>query len=105
MIMGPLTKLDKQEAIGMLKLAKGDKDVMLTGKKQLITVASMPKWIGTAFMIIGGLATITVLLAVVGIPMLIFGWWIRRRGVSSIEAVESAYAELAAGMAETSPVV
>jgi hypothetical protein len=97
MFMGPLTTFDKQEALGLLKSgASRDKDVLLAQKAQLLTAARMPKWIGTIFMVAGGVATVTVLLAVIGIPMLIFGWWIRRRGVNSIAAVESAYAELVA---------
>ena len=99
MIMGPLTKLEKQEVIGMLKASGSrDKDVIATQKGQLLTLAKMPKWIGTVFMVGGGLASLTVILAVIGIPMVIFGWWIRRRGVSSVEAVEAGYAELLQGI-------
>lgn len=97
MIMGPLTKLEKQEVIGLFKASgSSDKDVLQAQKIQLLTVAKLPKWVGTVFMVAGGLATVTIVMAVIGVPMLIFGWWIRRRGVSSIEAVESAYAELRA---------
>ncbi len=95
MIFGPLTNIDKEEALGMLKLAEGDRNRAEAAKRQLLFVSQVPKWLGTLFMITGGIATITIIMAIFGIPMFFFGWWIRRRGVRSIAAVEAAYAELA----------
>jgi hypothetical protein len=44
-------------------------------------------------MVMGGLLTVTILGAFLGIPMLILGWWMRRRGVRNLETVEAGYAE------------
>jgi hypothetical protein len=44
-------------------------------------------------MVMGGLLTITILGAFIGIPLLILGWWMRRRGVRNLETVEAGYAE------------
>jgi len=44
-------------------------------------------------MVLGGLMTILILTAFIGIPLLILGWWMRRRGVSNVQVVEAAYAE------------
>jgi hypothetical protein len=41
----------------------------------------------------GALLTVTILGAFLGIPMLILGWWMRRRGVRNLETVEAGYAE------------
>lgn len=95
MILGPLTNFDKEEALGILKLAEGDRNRLEAGKRALLIASQFPKWGGTILMIGGVIATITVVMAIFGIPMFFFGWWIRRRGVRSIAAVEATYTELA----------
>ena len=50
----------------------------------------------------GALFTLTVILAWIGIPFVVFGWWLRRFGRRNIETVEAAYADfVAAGAATT----
>ena len=98
MIFGPLTNIDKQEALGILRLAGGDRNRAEVAKRGLLFASQFPKWLGTIFMIVGVIATVTVVGAPIGIPMFFFGWWIRRRGINSIAAVEAADAELAASL-------
>lgn len=98
--MGPLSKFDKQQAIGMLKANGGaqDKDILYSQKAQILSIAKLPKTLGTIGMVGGILCSLSVIGAILGIPMAIFGWWLRRRGVQNITVVEDAYAELAAAM-------
>ncbi len=64
----------------------------------LLKVPNFAKSNGTMCMAAGGLMTITIIMAIVGIPFLIFGWWMRRRAVSNIKTVEAVYAEYIAGL-------
>jgi hypothetical protein len=56
------------------------------------------KTYGTILMVCGGVLTITIIGAILGIPLLILGWFMRSRGVSNIATVEAAYAEYIAGL-------
>ena len=90
----PLFKLDRQSVIGFLKsTGTRDPDVLHTQKRSLVSAAKFPKLVGVYLMILGALMTAMILLAPIGIPVLIFGWWMRRRGVKNLEAVEEGYAE------------
>jgi hypothetical protein len=90
----PMLKLDKQQVIGYLKAAGSkDPDVLHTQKAHLVSLAKFPKLAGTYVMVVGGLCTILILLAFIGIPLLGFGWWMRSRGVKNLKAVEAGWAE------------
>jgi hypothetical protein len=96
----PLLRLDKQSALGFLKsIGTRDPDVLHTQRMKLVSAAKFPKLAGTYVMVIGGLCTVMILLAPIGIPLLIFGWWMRRRGVQNLEVVEEAWVEHAGGVA------
>ena len=90
----PLLKLDKPTVIGFFKAAGSrDPDVLHAQKSNLVTLAKFPKYVGTYVMVMGGLCTAMILLAFIGIPLLFFGWWMRRRGVSNLQIVEAGFAE------------
>ena len=96
----PLLRLDRQSAMGFLKSAgTRDPDVLHTQRMKLVSAAKFPKLAGTYVMVVGGLCTVLILLAPIGIPLLLFGWWMRRRGVRNLEAVEEAWAEYAGAAA------
>lgn len=85
----PFLKLDRQMVLGELKsIGSRDADVLHVRKAQILTVAKFPKHAGTYVMVVGALCTALILLAFIGIPLLILGWWMRRRGVQNVEAVE-----------------
>lgn len=89
-VYGPYTKFNKQEVIGLLKATGSkDKDVLYASKAGLLKVARQTRFNGTIFMVVGVVFTIVL----IGIPMLIGGWYLRRRGTSSIKAIEEAYRE------------
>lgn len=96
----PLLRLDKQSALGFLKSAgTRDPDVLHTQRMKLVSAAKFPKLAGTYVMVVGALCTVMVLLAPIGLPLLAFGWWMRRRGVRNLEAAEEAWAEYAGAVA------
>ncbi len=90
----PFLKLDKQMVIGELKsVGSRDPDVLHNTKSKIMTIAKFPKHAGTYVMVMGGLCTILILLAFIGIPLLILGWWMRKRGNQNIAAVEAGWNE------------
>lgn len=90
----PLLKLDKSQVIGYLKSAGSkDPDVLHTQKVHLLSLAKFPKLVGVYLMVVGALCTALILLAFIGIPLIIFGWWMRRRGVKNLEVVELGWTE------------
>lgn len=96
----PLLRLEKQTVIGFLKsTGTRDPDVLHTQRMKIVAAAKFPKLVGVYLMVVGGLCTVLILLAPIGIPMLGFGWWMRRRGVRNLEAVEEAWAEYAGATA------
>ena len=93
----PFTRLDKQSVIGTLKSSGSrDPDVLHAQKQQLIAPARHLKLLGYICLAAGAFFTVTVVLAIVGIPSMIFGWWVQRFGKRNIQTVEAAYAEFLA---------
>ena len=96
----PLLNLDRQAVIGFLKsTGTRDPDVLHTQRSKLLSAAKFPKLVGTYLMIVGGLCTLLILLAPIGIPMIGFGWWMRRRGVRNLAVVDEAWSEYAGAAA------
>ena len=97
----PFLKLDRQTVIGYFKSTGSlDPDVLHAQKAELMSAAKFPKIAGVYLMVLGGLMTILILTAFIGIPLLGLGWWTRRRGVANVQVVEAAYAEYL-GLAQT----
>ena len=90
----PFLKLDKPMVLGYFKAAgTRDPDVLHTTKKNLDSLAKFPQHVGLYLMIMGGLCTILILLAFIGIPLLGLGWWVRSRGINNVKVVEAGYKE------------
>lgn len=93
----PFLKLDKSTVIGELKAAgTRDPDVLHNRKVQILSVARFPKQVGVYLLVVGGLCTVLILLAFIGIPLLGLGWWTRARGVHNLKVVEDAWTEFMA---------
>jgi hypothetical protein len=93
----PFTKLDRQSVIGTLKSCSSrDPDVLYAQKAQLLTPAKHLKLLGLICIACGAVFTVTVVLAFIGIPLAIFGWWVGRFGKRNIQTVEAAYADFLA---------
>ena len=97
----PFTKLDKQTVIGTLKATGSrDADILHAQKQKLLGPAKNLKWLAMLLIVVGVIFTITVVLAIAGIPFALFGVWLWRFSAKNIAAVEAGYAEyLAAGPA------
>jgi hypothetical protein len=95
----PFTKLDKQSVIGALK-ATGtrDPDVLHSQKNELLSLPKQLKLLGLICMGGGLIFTVTVILAIAGIPIAIFGWWCWSFGKKNIAAIEMGYAEYLAAV-------
>lgn len=95
--MGVLTKFDTQEVMTILKeIGSRDMDSLQLQKMRLLSLCEFPNTFGVFIMILGGTLSLTILLAPIGIPVMIFGWWIRRRAINSITAIECAFVEYTA---------
>jgi hypothetical protein len=86
--------LDKQTVIGTLK-ARGsrDFDVLYAQKTSMLSLSTDLRTYGLVAMIAGGLASLTLILAAIGIPFALFGWWLRHKGSKNIEIAEEAFNE------------
>ena len=90
----PFTKLDKQSVIGTLK-ATGtrDPDILHAQKTKLLAPAKHLKLLAIFLVAIGAVMTVTVILAIAGIPSMLFGWWVWRFSGKNIATVETGFAE------------
>jgi len=93
----PFTKLDKQTVIGTLKATGSkDPDILYSQKAKLLAPAKQLKMLAIFMVAVGAFFTITVVLAIAGIPLILFAWWTWRFSKKNIAAVETAFAEYTA---------
>jgi len=93
----PFSKLDKQSVIGTLKsCGSRDPDVLFAQKQQLIAPAKHLKLLGWICIVIGAFFTVTVILAIAGIPAMLFGAWLVWFGKRNMKTVETAYGDFLA---------
>ncbi len=84
----------RQQVLGALKATGSkDPDVLFAAKQSLLEPVKPLKFIGLWAYVTGGLMTILILTAIIGIPLILFGWWTRRRGRTNIATIESAFGE------------
>jgi hypothetical protein len=85
---------DKRAIIGTFKSAGStDPDVVHATKQSLIG-ATKPVVIGSwVFTVVGTAATLTIVGALVGVPLIVGCWWLRRRVRAYVADVEAAYRE------------
>ena len=92
----PFTKLDRQTVLGMLKAAGSrDPDVLHAQKQKMLAQPKQLKLLAIICVVVGAFFTITVVLAIAGIPSILFGWWTWRFGTRNIEAIEAGFADYA----------
>jgi hypothetical protein len=88
------SRITRQQVIGQLKSTNSnDPDVLFAAKNALIEPVKPLKIMGIWAYLTGGLMTLTIFLAVLGIPLLFFGWWVRKRGKENLETIEAACTE------------
>jgi hypothetical protein len=92
----PFTKMDEQSVLGVLKSTGArDPDILHAEKEKLLAQPRQLKLLGILCIAIGAFFTVTVFLAIAGIPCMIFGWWTWRFGKQNISAVEAGFARYA----------
>lgn len=90
----PFTRVDAQSVLGTLKSTGArDRDVLHAQKESMLAQPRHLKLLGVICMVIGAFFTVTVFLAIAGIPCVIFGWWTWRFGKQNIEAIESGFTQ------------
>ena len=91
---GPFVKIDKQTVIGTLK-ATGtrDADILHAQKEKLIAPSKNLKILSYILMVGGALLSITVILAIAGVPLALFGFWMFRFSSKNLAAIEAGYTE------------
>ena len=90
----PFTKIDKQSVIGTLKATGSrDTDILYAQKAKLLAPNKNLKIL--SYILIGGgaLLSLTVILAIAGIPLALFGIWMWRFSSKNMAAVEAGYSE------------
>ena|SRR5437867_3299279 len=94
MATSSLSLVKRQHVLGALKATGSrDPDVLFATKEALLDPVRPLRIIGLWGYVAGGLATALVLTAFLGIPLIVFSWWMRRRGKRNLETIEAAYAE------------
>lgn len=90
----PVSKLNRQQVIGALRATNSqDEDVLYAKKEELLAESRRMKLLGILPFIVGGAMSLTIVGALIGIPVILFGWYVRRTIKQNIQVVDSAYAE------------
>jgi hypothetical protein len=85
-------KIDPRAVVGTLKsLGTRDPDVLYAEKLKMLAMPHHLTKVGMWLMITGGLLTILIITAFIGIPAIVGGWWMRRRGTHNAAAIEEGF--------------
>ncbi len=89
-----LAKLTHQQVVGTLRATGStDPDVLYAAKEQLLSETKRLRLLGVAPLIIGGILTVTIIGAIVGVPMLIVGFSVRGAYKHNIAVTDAALSE------------
>ena len=90
----PFAKLDRQAVLGIFKATNSrDPAVLHAQKQKLLAQPKQLKLLAVICVVVGGFFTITVILAIAGIPFMLFGGWMWWFAGKNIEAIEAGAAE------------
>lgn len=68
-----------------------DRDVLFAAKEEFAARYRPTRWFGIWALVSGVLATLLVLTAFIGIPLMILGWWWLRRARRNLATIEATY--------------
>lgn len=89
-----LTKLSHQQVIGTLRsTGSTDPDILFAKKEELLSETRRLKLLGVVPLIAGTILTISLIGAIVGIPMLLVGFSVRKAYKHNIATTDAALAE------------
>jgi hypothetical protein len=99
-----LADTSARQVVGVLKATgSSDPDVLYAAKEDYGSTFATQRFQGLGLLITGALSSITIILAVIGVPVAIFGWWFWKKGQRNIAIVEAAYADYISSMQTTAP--
>lgn len=91
---GLFTPVDKQWVIGTLKaLGSRDPDVLHAARIKLLSAVGVSRIVGAGVAGLGVLVIVVAPTRWLSGPLLLAGWWLWRRGVRNVAAVEAGCAE------------
>ncbi len=76
---------------GLRRIDSCDPDVLHAHRTAWLESMRLPRMLGTLSLWLGAIAAVSVVLVPVGVPLLILGWWLRRRAAENVAAVEAAF--------------
>jgi hypothetical protein len=89
-----LSNATKQQVIGALKTTgSSDPDVLFACKQELLDQYKPLKMMSLIPMFCGALLCLTVIGAFIGVPMIVLGWWLRRKSKRNLATVEEGCTE------------
>jgi hypothetical protein len=89
-----LAKLNHQQVIGSLRsTGSTDPDVLFAKKEELLGETKRLKLLGVVPIVIGTIMTISIIGAIVGIPMLLVGFSVRKASKHNYAVTDAALAE------------
>lgn len=92
-----VAKIDKQQVIGALKATgSSDPDVLYARKEEMLAESKRMKLLGIFPIIVGVAMSLTIIGAVVGIPVIFFGLSVKKRIKNNVKAAEEGLAEYSA---------
>lgn len=91
-------------ASGYLKQAgSSDPDILQSRRQELVQKQQPMKLGSLLFIVLGAILTLSVIGAVLGLPMLAAAGWVQWRARANLKAIDAAYASLASGLPATRP--
>jgi pheromone shutdown protein TraB len=85
--------------VGVLKATGStDPDVLYAAKEEYGSTFATQRFQGLGFLITGVLASLTIIMAIIGVPVAIFGWWFWQKGKRNVALVEAAYSQYLASL-------
>jgi hypothetical protein len=87
-------KLSHQQVIGSLR-ATGSTDpaVLFARKEELLSETKRFKLLGIVPIVIGAILTVTIIGAIVGVPMIVFGILVRKSYANNLKVADEALAQ------------
>lgn len=87
-------RLDRQQVIGALKTTGStDPDVLYARKEELLAETRKMKFLGLWGIVVGSVCTVTIFLSFIGIPIFIYGMWVRKKIRQNLKIAEAALTE------------
>jgi hypothetical protein len=97
-------QLDGQRLLGGLKATgSSDPDILYARKEELLQDTRSRRMYATPAIILGLLMSLTVILAPLGIPLALLGWWNRTKSKRNIETAEAVFTDYVTSVGARAP--